>query len=392
MRVLFVDDEPHILSGIRRTLRSMRGEWQMDFVNNGADAITRLESAQCDVIVSDMQMPGMDGAQLLSRAKEIVPGAIRIALSGQTDQNSIYRCVQHAHQYLAKPCDVNVLVDAVRRACMLQELLQDQRLASRVNEMSSIPSLPEQYDMIMEELQSENASLQNVAKIIESDVAMCAKILQLVNSSFFGLSQHVASPVEATMLLGVDVIRTLVLTSGIFSKFDDSIRDKIDLQSIWSRSTQVGMLARKIAMEETQDKLIADYSCMAGMLIDIGEIVLAANSGDELADAWQAAQQSGEPAWRVEREVLGQSHMEVGAYLVGLWGLPNPIIEAVAYHHAPSAYAVTNFSSLTAVHAAMAIVTASGTPQLDTQHLEQLDLTDRVQAWQQLHEDTAPDK
>ena len=167
------------------------------------------------------------------------------------------------HQYLAKPCEAGVLVDAVRRACLLQGMLEDKQLENRVKDMSSIPSLPEQYDRIMTELQSPDASLRNIGQIVEADVAMTAKILQLVNSSFFGLSQHVSSAAQATMLLGVDVIKTLVLTSGVFSKFDQSISAKIDLQAIWSRSARVGSLAKKIALQETRDKLIADYAFMA---------------------------------------------------------------------------------------------------------------------------------
>ena len=385
MRVLFVDDEPNVLNGIRRMLRSMRGDWEMDFVTSGSEAIQKIETSPCDVIVSDMRMPGMDGAQLLTLIREKLPGAIRIALSGETEQSMIYRCVQHAHQYLAKPCAAEVLVETVRRACMLQELLQDQQLANRVKDLSSIPSLPEQYDRIMEELQSEDASLQKIGEIVESDVAMTAKILQLVNSAFFGLSQHVSSPAQAAMLLGVDVIRTLVLTTGIFSQFDDTVSDKIDLQSIWSRSTQVGALAKEIAVRETQDKLVADYSFMAGMLIDIGQFVLAANMTDEFAVAWQAAEESGDPDWKIERDVFGQSHMEIGAYLVGLWGLPNPIIEAVGYHHTPSAYPHTAFSPLTAVHAALAIVSGKdGSADFDAAYLEQLDLTDKIPAWQEI--------
>ena len=394
MRVLFVDDEPNILSGIRRMMRSMRNDWEMDFVGSGAEAIARIEAAPCDVIVSDMCMPGMDGAQLLSTVKEKLPGAIRIALSGQTDQSMIYRCIQNAHQYLAKPCDAGVLVETVRRACMLRELLEDEQLATRVKEMSSIPSLPEQYARIMEELQSDDASLQKIGEIVESDVAMTAKILQLVNSAFFGLTQHVATPAQATMLLGVDVIRTLVLTSGVFSQFDENVSKKMDLQSIWSRSAQVGALAKVIAMEETQDKLTADYSFMAGMLMDVGLFVLASNITDQDLDAWQSARQSGEPDWKIERDVFGQSHMEVGAYLVGLWGLPNPIIASVAYHHTPSAYSCSEFSPLTAVHGAMAIVADDGSGDvrgLDTEYLETLNVADRLDVWQKLYQDLADD-
>ncbi len=388
MRVLFVDDEPNVLSGLRRILRTMRKEWDMEFLNSGQEALDAIEETPFDVVVSDMRMPGIDGAKLLSVVRQRLPGAVRIALSGETEQNMIYRCVQYAHQYLAKPCDAEVLVDAVRRACMLQDLLQDEQLATRINSMSSLPSLPEQYDRIMEELQSEDASLQTIGEIIESDVAMTAKILQLVNSAFFGLSQHVSSPAQAAMLLGVDVLRTLVLTTGVFSQFDETVSDAFDLKSIWSRSAQVGALAKTIALFETKDKLIADYAFMAGMLTDVGQFVLAANMTDELSDAWRTAQESGEPDWIVERQVFGQCHMQIGAYLVGLWGLPNPIIEAVAYHHSPSSYSSTDFGPLTAVHAAVALVSGRGVAAaggLDNDYLDALGLSDRLPNWTELY-------
>lgn len=394
MRVLFVDDEPNVLSGIRRMMRSKRNEWDMVFVSSGAEAIADIEEAPCDVIVSDMHMPGMDGAELLSTVKEILPGTIRIALSGQTDQNIIYRCIQNAHQYLAKPCDPDVLIETVRRAHIIRDLLEDEQLATRVKAMSSIPSLPEQYKRIMKELQSDDPSMQKIGEIIESDVAMTAKILQLVNSAFFGLAQHVATPSQAAMLLGVDVIRSLALTAGVVSQFDARISEKMHLQSVWSRSAEVGALAKAIAMEETNAKLLADYAFMAGMLMDVGRFVLASNMTDEVADNYQAARASGEADWQVERDLFGQSHMEVGAYLVGLWGLPNPIVAAVAYHHTPSAFSCHEFSPLTAVHSALAIVEADDAGAvrgLDTAYIESLNLTDRIEGWQNLHQSLLAD-
>lgn len=394
MRVLFVDDEPNILSGIRRMMHRKRNEWDMDFVSSGPEAIAKIDEAPCDVIVSDMYMPGMDGAELLSTVKEKLPGTIRIALSGQTDQNMIYRCIQNAHQYLAKPCDADVLIETVHRACMLRDLLEDEELATRVKEMSSIPSLPEQYQKIMEELQSDDPSMQKIGEIVESDVAMTAKILQMVNSAFFGLAQHVSTPSQAAMLLGVDVIRSLVLTSGVVSQFDESICEKMHLQSVWSRSAEVGSLAKAIAMEETNAKLLADYAFMAGMLMDVGRFVLASNMSDDEADTYQAARDNGDADWKVERDLFGQSHMEVGAYLVGLWGLPNPIVAAVAYHHTPSAYSCNDFSPLTAVHAALAIIEANGsdvTQELDVEYMESLNLNDRIEGWQNLYQNLLAD-
>lgn len=387
MRVMFIDDEPNVLSGLRRILRPMRKEWEMRFEDGGQAALDSLSDTPCDVVVSDMKMPGMDGAELLSAVKERYPASIRIALSGETDSHMIYRCVQHAHQYLAKPCDPDALVGAVKRAFTLRALMNDEALEKVVAELSTLPSLPEAYSRIMQELQSEDPSLQEVAKIVESDVAMTAKILQLVNSAFFGLARHLSSPAEAAMYLGVDVLKSLVLTTGVFSQFDDSEIDAATLRSIWNSSTRVGTLAKEIVMHETNDKLQADYALMGGLLTEVGKLVFASSYPDKFVSVTQRIATEDRSEIDIEKEVIGHSHTEVGAFLIGLWGLPNPVVECVAFHHKPADCVDAGFTPLTAVHAATAIVVADGGDAqalLDQDYIEQLGLTDRIAEWTSL--------
>ena len=358
MRVLFVDDEPNILSGLRRILRPLRNEWQMEFCDSGKDALQALENGECDVIVSDMKMPGMDGAQFLSAIKDRHPDSIRIALSGETDSTMIYRCVQHAHQYLAKPCDADILMGTVQRAFSLRELVQDEELKKVISNMTTLPSLPQAYSAIMEELQSDDCSLDRIGKIVESDVAMSAKVLQIVNSAFFGLVRHVSSPSEAAMYLGVDVIKSLVLSTGIFSQFDSSKVSTSSLTSIWNHSMRVGAVAKQIMMQASGDKLLADYAMMGGLLSNVGKLVVAANFPDKFVEVQKQLQEGDGTEIEIEKSVVGHSHAEIGAYLLCVWGLPNPVIECVAYHHLPSECVETGFAPVAAVHIATAIVDA----------------------------------
>ncbi|NNC76550.1 MAG: HDOD domain-containing protein [Woeseiaceae bacterium] len=384
MRVIFVDDEPNILNGLKRILRPLRNEWQMAFETDGNAALDTLGEAPCDVIVSDMKMPGMDGAAFLSKVREKYPESIRIALSGETDSNMIYRCVQHAHLYLAKPCDADMLISAVKRAFTLRDLLGDDTLKGVVANMSSLPSLPEQYEKIMQELQSEDPSLQKVAAIVESDVAMSAKILQLVNSAFFGLARHLSSPAEAAMYLGVDVLKSLVLTTGVFSQFDDARVSPATLKSIWNHSAQVGALAKKIALAHTGDKLIGDYALMGGLLSNVGKLVIATNFPEQFAEIALKAGADERPEWEIERESVGHSHTEIGAYLIGLWGLPNPVIECVAFHHEPMDCVDAGFTALTAVHIATSIIDAQGSdslPGLNADYVDALGLSEKIPDW-----------
>lgn len=394
MRILFVDDEPNVLSGLRRMLRTKRNEWEMAFTENGGEALTMLGDNPFDVVVSDMRMPEMDGVTLLSQIRVDHPRVVRIALSGQTDAHMIYRCVDHAHQYLAKPCDAQSLTDSVDRAFALRDIMDDANLAGVMANLSSLPSMPEQYRQIMEELQKEDPSLNRIGEIIETDIAMTAKILQLVNSAFFGLARHVASPKQAAMYLGVDVLRSLVVSTGVFSQFESDAHEALNLEALWSRSTRMGGVAKAIASAESDDKILADYAFMAGMMADIGKIIFATSEPEKTATVYALQESESISDVDAELQTFGFSHMEVGAYLVGLWGLPNPIVEAIAFHHRPQACPGTGFTPLTAVHVANALTLPdpeAALAQLDHDYLAALSLTDRIEHWQSLATGDADD-
>ena len=222
-KILFVDDESMVLDGLRRMLRSMRQEWDMTFVESGQMALDWLEKNNCDVIVSDMRMPGMDGAQLLGEVRQRHPHMIRLALSGHSEVEMLLESVRATHQFLAKPCDPEILRSTVERALGLMAMIEDDAIRMIIAQIDSLPSLPALYGEVMNEICTPEGSISKVGQIIEKDVAMTAKMLQIVNSAFFGLKRHVSSASQATTLLGVDIIRSLVLTTKIFSSFDQDL-------------------------------------------------------------------------------------------------------------------------------------------------------------------------
>src|ERR1700733_7175339 len=149
-RILFVDDEDFALRGLERLLRSMREEWDMEFVDSGEKALARMNGAAFDVIVSDMRMPGMNGAELLNEVMKHHPKTVRLILSGYADRDLILKCVGSTHQYLAKPCEAESLKAAVSRASNLEGSLQSERLKSLVGQMSRLPSIPSLYMQVVE--------------------------------------------------------------------------------------------------------------------------------------------------------------------------------------------------------------------------------------------------
>lgn len=387
-RVLFVDDEPNVLDGLQRMLRPLRQEWEMEFVESGGAALEVLRDSHFDVVVSDMRMPGMTGDELLIEVMKRHPHVVRIILSGQSERDMIMKTVGAAHQFLAKPCDADLIKNTVIRACSLRDLLQSESIKSLVAQIDSLPSLPSLYAEIMRELQSPDTSIQKVGKIISEDVGMTAKILQLVNSAFFGLPRHVSSPAQAASLLGLDTVKALVLSVQIFSQFDQTKTHGFHLETLWRHSMVTGVYAKIIATAEEQERKMIDDSLMAGLLHDVGKLVLAANFPEKFSAAIALEAANGLSGWEAEREVIGHSHAEIGAYLLGLWGIPTPIVETLAFHHTPSICSADGFTPLTAVHVANCIENrgaCGGQPkhdiEFDTEYLERLGLTERIPEW-----------
>lgn len=390
-QLLFVDDEPKLLDGLKRSLRPMRHEWNMTFVTSGAEALRVLEQAPFDVVVSDMRMPEMDGAQLLNEVQQRYPQTVRIVLSGHSDQEMIYQSIAATHQYLAKPCESELLRVAVMRACALRELLGNGSLRRLVTGMQQIPSQPALYAEIRREAESKNASIGTIGAIVSKDMGMTAKILQLVNSAYFGLRGTVSTAEQAVNLLGLDTVQALVLTVHVFSQFAPTHGSRFNMDRLWEASTETGSLARAIAKVEQAPALVIDQAYTAGLLHDVGMLVFAANVLKRYDATLTMAYEQGIPLWEVERQEFGATHADVGAYLLGLWGLSDPIIEAVAFHHRPAECVGATFSPLTAVHVANVLQqelsqqATGGVPsQIDLTYLDSIHLTDRLPHWREV--------
>ncbi len=348
--LLFVDDEPRILQGLQRQLYSMRHEWKMTFVDSGTKALEFLATNPVDVTVTDMMMPGMDGAQLLTEVMKNHPTTVRIVLSGHADRESVLRLVGPAHQYLSKPCEAEELREAISRAFALRDLLANEQLKQLATRLRSLPTLPGLHAQLTEELRKEEPSMEAVAQIIARDMGMTSKILQLVNSAFFGLPQPLTSPQEAVMYLGMATVRSLVLSIQVFSQFDQRLVKHFSIDGLAEHCWMTGAMARRIAEFERCASKIDDQCFLAGLLHDVGQLVLAAGLPEEYARVLETAEADGKSILEMEQAEFGATHAEVGGYLLGLWGLPNPIIEAVAYHHRPDDAAVKGFSPLVAVY------------------------------------------
>jgi HD-like signal output (HDOD) protein/CheY-like chemotaxis protein len=389
--ILFVDDEPHVIDSLRNLLRKQRKEWQMGFVLGGEAALKELMATSYDVIVSDMRMPGMDGATLLTHVQQDYPHIVRIVLSGQTEQEVSRRMVHVAHQFMSKPCEGSELQQTIERACSLQTLLEHPALRQVVGKIGQLPIRPVTYNALVQLLANPNSTIGEAARVIEGDIGTSSKILQVVNSAFFGLSQRVGDIKTAVSYLGLEMVKMLVLSVEMRSSHGQTPTfPGFSLDAIQEH----GLLSARIARRLLGDKTKAQDAFAAAMLQDTGLLVLMGRLPDVFREIVVETQQSGRSIHEVESQILGVTHAEIGAYLLGIWGLPYSIVEAVAHHHTPQGAGQTGWDVLGAVHVASHLAGELAFPRseshagagmiLDIEYLAKLGVIDSLPGWREI--------
>jgi HD-like signal output (HDOD) protein/CheY-like chemotaxis protein len=373
-----------VLSALERALHSFAADWRMAFVGTGAEALAALDASRFDVLVTDMRMSDMSGVEVMEQVLSRHPHVIRFCLSGRAERDEVVRAVRLAHQYLSKPCEIGVLKERLAQAVRLRRFIEDpalQAILSRVNRLRSVPSL---YLQLMTEVQLPDPSLLRIGEIVANEPGLAAKVLQLINSAYFGLRGHVSDPARAVQLLGVETIRSLALAVEVYGQFEQ-VGAGVNPAVLWQHSTRTARVAQDIARRLRLGDERVNEAFTAGLLHDVGKLILAeAVPGyAQQLDGWTAPDLD---RTAVERQVFGAGHGEVASYLFGLWGLPFGIVEAIAWHHRPEESGTAAPCVLTAVHAANLIdhamyPSAGDRLQMQSPYLASLGLGDALGEW-----------
>lgn len=334
--ILCVTDQESTHKEIQKILRPYVSDWNISYAHNLRSALTWFENEAFDLVVADSRMKSNEGILLLNGIMRSSPHTNRIAITDESSEQYIKNTVELVHQSLRIEDLDQKLLQIIRQAYKLSDICDSQELQEAIDQIEIIPSLPSIYNEMLQILNDEDSSIHDVGRLIAKDIAMTAKILQLVNSAFFGLCRRIRTAEEAAVYIGVDTLKSLVLSYQAFAALSVESIPQAYIDELWKHSVTTASFAKSIAQCETKDKIEINTAFTAGMLHDIGRLLLMDNMPEKYCDLLKCLQKDDIPELRLEQLIFGATHPEIGAYLLRKWGLPNAIVEPILLHHSIS--------------------------------------------------------
>jgi putative nucleotidyltransferase with HDIG domain len=388
-RILFVGEEQALCQEFQAQCPEPESSWTVQQARTEEEALALCHQVTIAAIVADVNLGGKSGNELLDAFMRRQPKALRIIISDPAEVESTMKCVGHAHHHVLKPCSAQTLLQVLEQAFAQEAWLPSEPVQGLIAQMRQVPSPLKAYTQIAEEMKSPTCSLEKIGRLIEQDPAVAAKVLQLANSAVFGRELNVVHPAEAIGYIGLETTKAVVLLAHTFSSFDNLKLVQFSIEDLWRHSVQVGRLSRRVAELEDVGEDMAEQAFSAGLLHDIGKLLFAANHAGLFGKVLRLAREQHCNLWEAESQVLPSvGHAELGATVLGIWGLPKTITEAVALHHCPWRQRVHNFSAITAVHVANILdhekhpdPTIIMPSQINTSYLKDLGLAGRVEDW-----------
>jgi HD-like signal output (HDOD) protein len=379
--VLFVDDEESMCEMYRGFSHVLDEHYEVVTANSGEEGAKILSSRKFDVVVTDLTMPNMDGLRFLGHVVQKQPDCARIIISGYADRLKVARCLFVGHRYFSKPCDIPSLADLLVRLASFRHLVSNQKVRRIIGGIGSLPGPPETFLKIEKVLQSPHSSIQEVAEVVEQDVVVTAKLLQIVNSAQFGMPRKVVSVTEAVQLVGIEAVRGLVLGLQAFASYKEHPGKKAPPAQLWDHSLRTALKARRIARAQGFSLHTSDRAFLAGLLHDVGRIVIDANAPEERAEVNDFAKRFAVSNAEAERRRFGAAHGEIGGYLLALWGIDDEVVRIVQHQESLSTFTGNDPHAIASLH--VAHVAEMGDPQaypLDTEALAAFGFAD-TESW-----------
>jgi putative nucleotidyltransferase with HDIG domain len=391
-QILIADADPKAWEEVRQAL----GEgWTVVGAATGGAAMAQAQKQPFDVVVAKHDLAEVDGAELLNRLRETHPQTLRFIAADAARREEVMAQIQGRHEFLTIPFERAMLKSIIERS-VAEECGMSQNMRDLVGRIRTFPTLPSLYLEVVNALKNPHASTEDIGLIIAKDMAMTTKLVQVLNSAYFGLPRTISDPTEAVGILGFETVKSLIMTVKLLSQYDKVKPVYFSIDNIWKHSTNVARAAKTLALLETGDAACSGHAYTAGLMHDVGKVILAANFDEQYNGAHRVARKQQVPLWEVEKDIFGASHGEIGAYLLGRWGMSEEVIKVATLHHHPLHAGDTSFTALTAVHVANALEYEGNSetdglpcPVVDAAYLQQLGLEGRLDRWRDAQRDPA---
>ncbi len=320
-RILFVDDEPMILTGLRNGLRRHCARWDMIFAANASEALDHLASADVAVLVSDMRMPGMDGGALMETVREHDPRVIRILLTGYADADAMASVSAVAHQILRKPCPLATIALTLERGCRLHAVLHDPSTARIAAECVAIAPPPHLYADVARVLAYPELPGADITASLANDPDTCARVLALCTPSF-GFDRAYTTPADAVLQLGPELVGPLALAVHMWAAMEGLVEPRT-LRAAQLHGLAIARLARPFDRASASDTLTC---CLVHAF---GKLLLEQRDPTTYAAVVARAAATSTPQSAVELEVFGTTHGRLVASTLANWGIALPVLDAL---------------------------------------------------------------
>lgn len=356
---------------------------------NQDEAMQFIARDDVDVLLTDAHTGSADEGDLLQRARLARPELLRLFVVDQAERATLGASELEAHGTIVRGAGSHAELEVVR-AVELARHLNTPRLQHLLSHIDHLPSAPSLWLEFTQRVKDPTATVADLGAIVQRDMGLTARVLATVNSAAFGLRRTIMDPGEAAALMGLEALQSLILSVETMKQFDDRLLKHFTVESVWQRSYQVAVATRAILEAERCDKRLVEEGFLAGLMHDCGELVLASCRAERFEFARSLAIRDGAARHDLEARLFGVDHAHIGAHLMQRFGLPQGVIEAVAFHHEPSRWMNEDFSALTAVHIASCAVEdplrdgRDGLAQIDHTHLRAIGREGRLERWLQL--------
>lgn len=398
-RILVLIDDLAALAQAEPIFSQLPDHWKVHVTQTTDNALCLLDQVPFEVIFVDLKAGPLASLEFLHKVWSRHASTIRFLLTDNMAPDIMVTCALGPHQVLPKPLEPAAVRAALERATLVDRLFQNKDVRSLVSRIRTFPSRPTIYVEVMKELRSAHASADTIGELVSRDLAISTKLLQITNSAFFGFNRPVSKPGDAVLLLGMETTASLVLGIEAFSHLDNVKLKYFSSDQVWKHCQVVANSARAIAQRVTNDVELAHEAYTAALLHDIGKLALAVNLDDAYRDALNLGREKNLPAYEVERQAFGATHAEAGAYLLSLWGLPAPVIHAVASHHLPARELSSEFNALTALHIANALENSLSCKEasghdlaLDLDYPTELRIVEQLDTFREIVQDNSKSK